>query len=1247
MLKKIIQNKAEVSFLIFIIVLIQLFLLLNSPLADSYLINKSSIILDSANVSGDKINKIIKSTLNLLIAFLSIKQIGTVSAEETPGFETCCINAKDGSICQSGYSSDSNPLCDNPLPTPCKNVPDCSVGCCYDPEFGTCTTNAPKAACESNGGQWNSDKSCSISVCMQRGCIVGRNCFFETKKQCELQGGNFDKSLLDLECADFSLSVTEGACVYSNNVCRRKTSSECTSSRGDFYEGYLCSAEELGLNYTKEDHIGCVEGRDEIYWFDSAGNMENIYEGGGEQQKERSWNGGEILSKTESCSVTNGNINSETCGNCERPFSSCSATEKGKGVEDGDFVCKDLSCNDAPARAGETKDRLNGESWCIYDGEIGGGKDVVGSEHWLFSCIDGEVTSQVCGARRTGLCQESTSTDNGESFTTASCVSNEANACLMYNSDSGMEAKCNENPFCMIETIVISSDIYSSTCVPKYPMGSYLKDEEGDDENSCSLANTQCKVYYEYDCGTSKWHAIANQGCQQTKFAAQYQDFCISLGDCGNYVNYVGTGTNNVALFENGDKDGVQPIAFPWNFYSANAIPNPSDFIDSDKTAEHYYNAFADNMGSNVNWDKINYNAIEFNKVMKYFNSISGALGSLAGLVGAGVAKGAALGSMAGVAGSVLGGFSAALIGLSIGAVIGNVLVDSLHISGNAAITIQVLSMGAGLAISLSLYITFAVEGGAAGGPYGLIVAAVLIIIIVILIAVGCGKQSTGYVVFSCEQWQAPTGVVDCSRCNADPLKPCTEYRCNSIGQACMLLNEDEENPPCVMVEYEENPPIITKVSVPDEYSLNTDTFVDKKIKLTSSAQDGCIQEFTDLKVNFTTDERAQCKWSFEKSDNFDDMENQYPDNKNSFIENHSLTISLPSIESLVSNYDMQGDIRRFYGNTSLYIRCQDSLGNKNLDEYTIKFCVNTEPDRMPVDYSRVRTSPENGAKLPYGTKTQNMMFYVPKPAECRYSSVANTAYDQMKGEMSCNTDVIAGKTIYGWPCNTTINNLAEGENTFYIKCKAQPWLEGTENESQRAVNIQDYEYKLTVSRSPLIISSTSPKGKIKRGEEPASIGLNVITSGGIDKGKALCYYISGSYEILFQKTDSTSHIQEGWNVMSGDHLINIKCKDAAGNIALGNISFNLEADSKPPVVIRAFKQSGELTLLTDEDAKCYYDFNTCNFNIEDAQSMSIGFSTKHSVEWFSGQTYYIKCADQFDNMPSACSMIVEPSFMK
>jgi len=81
-----------------------------------------------------------------------------------------------------------------------------------------------------------------------------------------------------------------------------------------------------------------------------------------------------------------------------------------------------------------------------------------------------------------------------------------------------------------------------------------------------------------------------------------------------------------------------------------------------------------------------------------------------------------------------------------------------------------------------------------------------------------------------CDIWKALPGG-DCDFCSKDPLKPCTEYKCRSLGKAC-FYNEDTETGigSCSSpVSSTLNEPLIVKFSpnsLPPGYAANEDYFV-------------------------------------------------------------------------------------------------------------------------------------------------------------------------------------------------------------------------------------------------------------------------------------------------------------------------------------------------------------------------------------------------------------------------------------
>ena len=106
-------------------------------------------------------------------------------------------------------------------------------------------------------------------------------------------------------------------------------------------------------------------------------------------------------------------------------------------------------------------------------------------------------------------------------------------------------------------------------------------------------------------------------------------------------------------------------------------------------------------------------------------------------------------------------------------------------------------------------------------------------------------------------------------------------------------------------------------------------------------------------------------------------------------------------------------------------------------------------------------------------------------------------------------------------------------------------------------------------------------------------------------------------------------------------------CIDLAENEATTNVKFKLNIDNSPPKVVRVYYETGRLSLITDEQAKCYVSFDDvkqCSFNFDDAESMSSVFTKDHSTNWNTDKTYYIKCEDLFGNKNPSCAIKVSPS---
>lgn len=1285
----------KLNVILVLIALVEIVLVVNMIFTQGYFMNLENEIISGNKISDGKTpldvaGEIIGKGINLLGGFLSIKQIGVVSADDVDA--GCCPETNAGAICQDiiqGIPATSPTSCASPIATACSEVDNCKVGCCVDEEDGLCTPQATKQKCTDDNGSFFENAQCAISECVRGCCVLGDQVEYVNEQTCDSMSAAFgtEKDFRDyeteLECQVLEkvFSYFTGACVFDEGDCSFMTETECADTSGKFFKDYLCSNPALNTSCEKQDHVGCAEDKEEVYWFDSCDNRENIYS----SDKDVAWNSGMVLTKEESCNSATGNIESETCGNCARAeSSSCSATGVGdKHVIDGDFVCKDLSCY-YKDQWGRQITRQHGESWCEYDSFIGEGMDVAGSRHWRMSCVDGEIISEGCADGRVGICTQYDMDVDNKIFSTAACVANSGPNCLSYNGDDGPTTECYDNKDCMVKNIDAADYFQFSVCVPRYPTSS---------TSFCGVASLSSTAIWkkgadgnwgcEKNCGIIDPTSSGPENSRASKeFITQMNDLCISLGDCGSYVNINGVGSDNINALSNRASRVLKGKNF-WTQFVNYKNPVLGQKVEPKDLREIMgYISGSETMEDIIG--EAERDAKRMGQGIQLAGLISGSIGSLIILTGlaegvgisvAAVKAAAALSAKAatelsiaasastataasGPIMTVLGAFAYVAIAFAIGAIMGYYIADWTGLQGESALLVT-LGVGALAAGAVALYAAGQVAATSLAAVVLPFVGQILILAAIIMIAwgaiTGWGDTKEVTVSFECKPWQAPAGEQDCDSCNNNPLKKCSSYRCGSLGQTCKLINAKSDNPTCQQIPRDFAAPILSPGFTKEGYeftSVDTD-----KAKLQKLGGE-CISEFT--KVNFTLNvsEFAQCIWSFERPElpTFEDMDGSDPVSGNGYLMNHSFEIMMPSISSLYA-HNVTGDIRQMFANVNMYVRCQDVWKNYNVNEYVVNFCINSGDDLSPVDKNEIVASPKSGSYLKTGVAESNLTIWTNEPAECKYDKIAHPdgeeQYDSFPYNMACETDIFK-QEANGWRCTTTLTNLSAGENDFYFRCKDQPWYIGTENESQRNANVQDWHYKISVSENALNISSINFKfnGKssgdwqtIETGFEPISVDMEVITKGGSSDGDAQCSW--GVWEDLtgmtfMRETNSYVHKQVLTPRLAGIHPNFVKCVDSAGNIANAQATFVVEADTDAPQVIRTYHDGGNLKIITDEGASCYFDFDRCNFDINNATSMTTGISQTHSSTWITGKEYHIKCKDVWGNTNPDCAIVAK-----
>jgi len=390
-------------------------------------------------------------------------------------------------------------------------------------------------------------------------------------------------------------------------------------------------------------------------------------------------------------------------------------------------------------------------------------------------------------------------------------------------------------------------------------------------------------------------------------------------------------------------------------------------------------------------------------------------------------------------------------------------------------------------------------------------------------------KEKQKIVQFQCLPWEAPNGGSNCEACNEDEFRPCSEYRCRSLGQACELVNEGTKEEACVWVSPQDvTSPTITPWGEPLTDGLSYTNHGTRPPSLgtkiiRNGATNGCLQAFTPLEFGIQTNEPAQCKIDYVHTDSLDNMVFFFGES-NFYIEDHEQRLSLPSPDSLNAEA-ISLDVPEFQndGVYDLYVRCQDANGNQNVDEFVFNFCVDSSPDTTPPII--VDTSIISGSPVTFEAGEAEISAFINEPAECKWS-IQDKDYDSMENEFACSTSVTELNAQQLYECSTTLTGIKDREeNTYYFRCKDQP----SKPDSERNVNAQSFVFTLQ-GTEPLDIIDVSPNNEtISDSTNVVDVDIEVETSNGANEGKAICYFSDtgeeGSFVQMFE-TDNFAHRQ-------------------------------------------------------------------------------------------------------------------------
>ncbi|MDP3919178.1 MAG: hypothetical protein Q8Q35_04740 [Nanoarchaeota archaeon] len=1159
----------------------------------------------------------------LIIAVsFTIANLDEVKAAEN---NVCCEVTESGDTCV--YTDKDNCASDSlTANTACEQTSYCEPGVCLS-DVGKCSEGVSKSTCESLDYEWYEGFSSDYDFCQKDCCVIADSeAAYTTENNCEylIQGlEDIEKDFRDVdseaECTEIVSSADKGCCVTSD-ACSYQTKGECESTQINldeetgFYDEYCA---DLGFCVCEaRDYTACVG--EDVYWFDSCGNQEDV---------------------AEDCDYIDGTF----CGADEEGEAYCASVDCSDtfdGVYSIDGQERERDTHDSKIGG----DRSHGESWCLYESPAGDFKDRPGSQHYRSYCYFGEEIIEPCADFREEVCiQYPYEDEDGERG--AACISNDNE---LFNPN--------------ITTVPKGADFWS-----------------GSDElaTSCAIANVECPMTYVVTAYSDRqWEPGANLGCTSPQWARNMSLFCAAQGDCGasaNIVEQFTSGGFSMAASQDWIGGDLAPNAtdgegeYRDKTYIGYDKCQDDDVEVDEETGERYCKEkdmkCLDQEGDgsvdcefintveeiySVNYDL--FDDADFNKDWITDYSVRGGILGLEQVFGEGYSGFdspslwmpiiyATVNTAAVVTGLILTGvgtFTSApfkIIYSTSDLIITETITGSTSTLGNLVnvgvlaaatsviiVAVQVWRVNAednplkALEKSDQYVIANAVGAGVsflvywsqikgvetvAGyfGPWGYLVAVVVLAAAAINFS---GGQSKDVSVNSyCGVWQPPSGIESCELCDLPVSEgglaiddgqgnilrgyECTEYKCKSLGYDCEFIDENvgSNRVKCVGSEINDvNHPVVIDAFLLGDYK-DLDVTFDKDNSLMVNDE---VEPYTFFEFGIELDEPGQCKieYGVEPTETFTDMKLNFPDSYYDYVHNQSWILT-PNEEY------------------HFYIKCQDHKENYNIDSFEIHVETKSGDDITPplIEATSVKT----GGYISAAAESTPVSLFTNEPANCKYDSI-DADYTLMDGYFACSGIPSSASALFDNECTAALN-VTLGTNLYYFACE----------DAAGNINSENYEFSL-IGTEPLNIDRVAPNGTLYYD----STSLYVETSVGAENGKAVCSYNN----IEFFNTNAAVSTQPLQDLSAGDYDYDIECVDAGGNVNSTSISFTVEVDTDLPELTGLYITGDNVYYTLDEDTTCEYYYE--EFDYGDGTSISGTFPLGGL------ETYYLACQDTFEN---------------
>jgi hypothetical protein len=507
-----------------------------------------------------------------IFILMSVFLFKFIESDNGPAATYCAEKTINGASCQNVPLEEVNTVYQYER-TSCESTSYCSTGTCVDTQEGNCMSS-PQSTCNpEDGGLFYNQPKEDVTQCKIGCCLLGDGASLVERVRCDAQGKNYGVTATfradiqdEAQCLSLASLQEKGACVFETDIgrdCKFETREGCIEGAGEFHSGFLCSAPELGTKCVKTKNTRCIEGKNEVYYTDSCGNLANIYDA--DKVEDISyWSYVPGVKEVEvNLGDGTGNINSPKYGACD--YFSGSTCGRGN-AQFGSYICKDLGCSARSDSLTGGVRRNHGEAWCsepLKNFE----NATPGQISYLLYCYNGEVEYELCDNYRNSLCLENSTSRE------ANCISNDWASCLSIDNTDDCENTFN----CKVmnsEGILPSSygtrqlitdsktnETKKASCVPKYPPGfafwnpdeSLFSDAELTGTSLCELANVVCYVHY------------TQEVAYVTDFKVDPDQSCIDLCEQERGTGFLGLGSGSRSC-----RNDCTPVCLQQNLDNAN-----------------------------------------------------------------------------------------------------------------------------------------------------------------------------------------------------------------------------------------------------------------------------------------------------------------------------------------------------------------------------------------------------------------------------------------------------------------------------------------------------------------------------------------------------------------------------------------------------------------------------------------------------------------------------------------------------